>query len=207
MQVHAEPTTNSDAPPVVLPRRGSRASISSLPVPAPTTAALRIAKKAKPEMVAPAPIIPARNKAAGRGGGGGMTNTHPAPAPPRTIAFGGVQRPPAPVKVVPTTAASAPALTRMESQRSKRIASQALSTTSKVSVAGTAGSRLSGLRPPMSRGGGLGIAVPRASTAGAGSAMRPSMAVSGRLGSSGMTKTGPVKADSALATARMIRRA
>lgn len=68
----------------------------------------------------------------------------------------------------------------------------------------------------MSRAGAPGISVPRASVsagAGAGIARRVSMTVggvgaAGRLGSTGVTKMGPVKGDGqgASASARMMRR-
>jgi hypothetical protein len=150
----------STAPRANVPRRSARASISALPMPASTTAQ-RITKVAKAD-VAPAPVtasIPAR-KTAGRA----MSHTATSAPPPRGMALGGVQRPPVATKVAPPSTASASS--RVRAQRSKQVMGQASSTTSKVASVGTTGPRPSGLRPPTSRVGAAGIAMPRASTSG-----------------------------------------
>ncbi|KAI0289718.1 hypothetical protein BC826DRAFT_1030083 [Russula brevipes] len=191
----------STAPRANLPRRSVRASISALPMPASTTAQ-RITKVAKAD-IAPAPVtasIPAR-KPAGRA----MSHTATSAPPPRGMAFGGVQRHPVATKVAPPSTASASS--RVRFQRNKQVTGQASSTTSKVASVGTTGPRPSGLRPPTSRVGAAGIAMPRDSISGG--AVRLSTAAGGRLGSTGVTKTGIAKGkgDGASATARMMRRA
>jgi hypothetical protein len=168
LQVSAAPT-NSTQPSAVLPRRGARASISALPIPAPT-AALRITKRAKPEgVIAPAVVapVPARQN-------GAISSTRPA-LPPSTMALGGVQRPPAHAKVALPAAASV----RVPSQSNKQMVLQR----PKVRAVSASGSRPSGLRPPTSRGGGSNVAARQTSTMSG--PVRPLMTVGGgRLGTS-----------------------
>ena len=101
------------------------------------------------------------------------------------------------------------------------MATQAVPSSSKVTVAGTSGLRRpSCLRAPTSRVGASGIAVQRASSVGVGASgarrvsMSTSMAVDGggsgggRLGLTGANKMGSVKGDAQgrSASARMMRR-
>jgi len=233
MQVPTVPTvTCNNAPPApLLPRRRSmRSSIPSvLPNPTSTSTALQITKKekAKPGMSMMAPSIPTRKPA--RGAVVPSAQPQPQMPPPRsTMALGGVQRPPASalVKVAHSRAmsvSSSGASMRMQSQsqpypqRNKQIAAQAAPPSSKVTATSAGGLRRpSGLPAPTSRGGASGIAVRRASvSAGAGGATRLSMLMStsragggGRLGSTGVNRTGPVKGEGhgASASARMMRR-
>ena len=190
----------SNAPPALLRKRGARASISALPLPAATTA-LRTAKKAKPDtapVVVTAPFL-------GRKTAGGVTSSShatirsapPPPPPPRAMELGGVQRPPA-----------SSMRAQAQSHRNTQTVIQA-QTKGTATVAVTA-SRSSGLRPPTSRASNSGIAVLRRVSAAGGGAMRTSMAVgggAGRLGSSGVARTGLVKGDGASSAARLMRRA
>jgi hypothetical protein len=188
-------------------------------------------ERAKPGPTMTAPGIPARKPV----GGAVVHSAHPQPrsqlVPPRasasTMALGGVQRPPASAlaNVAHSRAASVSssgASMRMQSQpqpqRNRPIGAQAAPSSSKVSVASAGGLRRpSGLPAPTTRGGGAsGIAVRRASiSAGAGGATRLSMLTStstagggGRLGSTGVSKIGPVKGHGhgASVSARIMRR-
>ena len=145
-------------------------------------------------MPAAAPVL-ARQTAGGVFSGPAPTFSSSSVLPPRTMALGGVQRPPAHAKVAVPAAASASA--RVPSQLNKQKASQ-------VPKVGVAGPRPSGLRAPTSRAGVGGTAVRRASVV-----TRPSTTtVGGRLGLSGMIKAvgAAGKGDSASSTARMMRR-
>ena len=198
MHVPAASVT-SNAPPALLPKRGARASISALPLPAATTA-LRVTKKPKPE---PAPVAVTAPFLGRKTAGGATSSSHattrsaPPLPPPRAMELGGVQRPPASSVRV-----------QAQSHRPTQAVTQAQSKGT-AAAAGTA-SRLSGLRPPTSRASNSGIAVLRRVSAAGGAAMRTSMAVAGgggRLGSSGVARTGLVKGDGASSAARMMRRA
>jgi hypothetical protein len=190
----------SNVPPALLPKRGARASLSGLPMPASaSTATLRITKKAmKPEMgPAPAPAAVAvplpRRKTAGSttlsshaAGTTTAVRSVPAPlqqSPPRrNIELRGVQRPPVPTKVVgvaaPLTAATS-VRAPSQPQRNKQTVAQ---TQAPSKVPGAGLRRPSGLRPPTSRTSVSGIAVPRRVSVGGGGATRPSMAVGGGSG-------------------------
>lgn len=175
------------APPVpaAFPRRGARASISALPAPAISTAALRITKKADVRKAAPPPnVFASSSSAAGR-----------------TMFLGGVQRPTSHVK-----SASVSVPMRAPTSQQGRLAP----TASRASLLpGGAGPRPSGLRPPTSRVGSSAIVAPRASVATAvGGAARLSMALGGPAGtrvgsSSGTMKPVGGKSDGV----RMMRRA
>lgn len=186
----------SNAPPALLLKRGARASISGLPLPAATTA-LRGVKKAKPEaapVVVTAPFL--GRKTAGGATSSSHATTRSAPPPSRAMELGGVQRPPA-------SSVRAQAQSHRNTQTATQVQSKGTA-----GAAGTA-SRSSGLRPPTSRASNSGIAVLRHVAAPGGGAMRTSIAVGGtsRLGSSGVARTGPVKGNGASSTARMMRRA
>jgi len=186
----------SNAPPALLPKRGARASISGLPLPAATTA-LRGTKKAKPEAAPVAVMAPfLGRKTAGGATSSSHATTRSAPPPPRAMELGGVQRPPA-------SSVRAQAQSHRNTQTATQVQSKGTAT-----AAGTA-SRSSGLRPPTSRASNSGIAVLRRVAASGGGAMRTSIAVggTGRLGSSGVAKTGLVKGDGASSAARVMRRA
>lgn len=203
LQVPGAPTISSRTS-ALFSRRSARTSITALPIPA-STAALRITKKAKPEgvVVSAAAPVAARQSAGGVFSGPAPTCSSSSVLPSRTMALGGVQRPPAHAKV--PTAASASTSARVPSQPNKKMASQV----PKVGVAGAAGPRPSGLRAPTSRSGVAGTALRRASIVGGPT--RPSTTVGGRFGSSGVTRAVSVtgkgeSASSTSVTARMMRR-
>lgn len=203
----------SNAPPALLPKRGARASISGLPMPSSaSTTTLWMAKKAPVPASAAAPL-PGRKTA-----GGTKSSSHAAVAvaarsapvplqqspPRRNIELRGVQRPPAPTKVVaPSIAASVRAQSQLPPQRNGQMTTQSQAP-SKATVAAAAlgtGLRPSGLRPPTSRAS-VSIAVPRrVSVSGGHGAAKPSMAAGGSVGagrlglggSSGVARTGLVK--------------
>ncbi|KAF8269912.1 hypothetical protein EI94DRAFT_1724182 [Lactarius quietus] len=188
------PTQPVPAPPVpaAFPRRSARASISALPAPIATTAALRITKKANKTEVRKTTATSSNFSAPSS-----------SAAPPRTMFLGGVQRPGAHAK---SASLSVP-LRAPTSQQGR----PPLGTASRASLvpggagAGT-GPRPSGLRPPTSRVGSTGIVAPRAPVATAvGGAARLSMAGAGsRVGSSsGMMRPVAGKSDAV----RMMRRA
>lgn len=215
-----------NAPPAIQSKRGARVSISGLPMSA-SIAALRITKKAKPDTPpATAPVAAALLPGRKTAGGTTSSSSHAAArSAPRVMELGGVQRPPAPtkattvavVRAAPPSAASASARAQPQPQRNKPMAMQThVRPKTTVAAAAEGGLRPSGLRPPTSRVGASGIAVPRRASAagsGGGGATRSSMAVgggaTGRLGgsSSGVARMGLAKGDGASAAARMMRRA
>jgi hypothetical protein len=182
------PSITSNAPPALLRKRGARASISALPLPAATTTTLRMTKKTKPDTAPVAVTAPFLGR---KTAGGATSSSHatirsaPLP-PPRAMELGGVQRPPA---------SSMRAQAQSHRNTQTMIQAQAKGT---ATVAVTA-SRSSGLRPPTSRASNSGIAVLRRVSATGGGAMRTSMAVGAR--------TGLVKGDGASSAARLMRRA
>ncbi|KAH9167829.1 hypothetical protein EDB89DRAFT_1645831 [Lactarius sanguifluus] len=189
------PTRPNPAPPAAaagtapLPRRSARGSISALPAPIVSTAALRITKKAIKADVRKTALLPPLPSPSSSAPG----------APSRATFIGGVQRP-----TTHTKSASMSVLPRAPaSQQGRPVAPPSLATTSKPSLVAGAGPRPSGLRPPTSRVGSSGIVVPRASTT-VGGATR--LAVGGgvsRVGaSSGMMKPVAGKSDGV----RMMRR-
>ena len=197
MQVPAASIT-SNAPPALLPKRGARASISGLPLPAATTA-LRVTKKAKPEtapVAVTAPFLGRKTAGGATSSSHATTRSAPLPPPPRAMELGGVQRPPA-----------SSVRAQAQSHRNTQTATQAQS--KGTAAAAATSSRSSGLRPPTSRASNSGIAVLRRVAGTGGGAVRTSMAVGGggRLGSSGVARTGLVKGDGASSAARMMRRA
>ncbi|KAH9041557.1 hypothetical protein EDB85DRAFT_1918915 [Lactarius pseudohatsudake] len=150
------PTRPNPAPPAAaagtapLPRRSARGSISALPAPIVSTAALRITKKpikADARKTALLPPLPSPSLSA-------------PGAPSRATSIGGVQRP-----TTHTKSASMSVLPRAPtSQQGRLVAPPSLATMSKPSLVAGAGPRPSGLRPPTSRVGSSGIVAPRAPT-------------------------------------------
>lgn len=174
------------AVPAGLSRRSARASISALPAPIVSTAALRITKKTNKADVRktalPPPAPPPDLSAPSSSAAGG--------APPRTMFLGGVQRPATHVK-----SASLSMPPRAPTSQQGRPLATAFKTSLVAGGAGAgAGPRPSGLRPPTSRVGSSGIAAPRASAAAAvGGATRLSMAASGGVGSRVGSSSGVMK--------------
>ncbi|KAI0260443.1 hypothetical protein BC834DRAFT_900697 [Gloeopeniophorella convolvens] len=151
------------APPLARPTRSGRGSISALPAP---SAPLRIAKKA-PAVEAPVrrPTAPASSS-----------------VPPRAMALGGVQRPPAHAKV----AAPQPTA-RTTSLGAGRLGPAVKATTG-------LGPRPSSLRAPMARAASSGMPRPSISGTGAGATRLP------------MPGAGRPSGVGASASARMLRR-
>ncbi|KAI9439696.1 hypothetical protein H4582DRAFT_2075072 [Lactarius indigo] len=196
------PTRPNPAPPVAaagttatLPRRSARGSISALPAPIVSTAALRITKKANKSDVRKTALPSSNFSAPSSSVAGGALS--------RAVFIGGVQRP-----TMHTKSASMSVLPRGQtSQQGRPAAPPSLATAPKSSLvtggAGPgAGPRPSGLRPPTSRVGSSGIVAPRASVVGGAARLAVAGGV-GRVGSSsGVMKPVAGKSDGV----RMMRR-